>query len=109
MDIMPFADKVLRSSQRERQILLKSRQIGGTEERALDGWSGSKWNISLAPLSITDRNTLMTFLEGKGAVKPFLYNPCKGGSYKVLRVIDSLKEVRYNGKYRFSFELQEVR
>lgn len=117
MDTLPLAEYILRAITTTRVNRTKVTEKGGTREVALDGINTliGGWEITYKPLSITDRNTLISFLDTKRASKRFLYTPCNindrlpsGDGYKVRRAIDTLQEVRYNDKYVISFTLQFV-
>lgn len=90
-------------------IIKAARYDDGFTETAVDGPHPyrRKWAIQYIPLSLTDRDTVMTFLQTHGAFRTFLFTPINGSPVTVKRDADSLKEVLSKGKFRISFSLTE--
>jgi len=108
--VLPLQSSILRASQEGASNRVKELSFGlGAKESVNDPLTPKllAWEITYKPLTLSDRDTLVSFLLGTGSTKYISYtsgctNPI---TYTVRMGKDSLKETRKKSKYYISFTL----
>lgn len=106
----PFPNKI---SQDSRRVMNQKHTVSaygdGYQQRAAIGLRNrfDQWTIALNNLSLTDRDTFVTFFDTHGFVQSFDWTPPNGVAGKWV-FVSSPEESNTAEVYHFSFTLQQV-
>lgn len=107
---LPLQSKILRDTKETSTAIGKETQFGlGVKESQNDPLTPKRtaWQITYIPLSLVDRDTVMSFALSHGSTKFMYYTEgCTVLKKHTVRIIkDSISETRVRGKYIISFGL----
>lgn len=110
MAALPLTNKISQSSSRQlNQRIITSNYGDGYEQVAAIGLNSrfDVWSINWEGLTLTERNTFMTFFNTVGLVQSFDWTPPNGVAGKY-RIIEAPVETNAGWYYNISIKVKQV-